>query len=109
MTLPPAATDADVRRLKAVTRAEPDALARVLMLLETQRMVPSRIGARRTPILGCGKFVLEIEIELGAADLSSDEFHRLVRIMTELRTVLSAVVADSVETLIVTADDEASS
>jgi hypothetical protein len=90
-----AITEDRVRRVKAVAQAQPDALARVLLLLETQSFVPSRLTVERVPVRGRTTPVLQIEIELAAADVTPSALRHLVATIAELPTVLSAVVPDA--------------
>jgi hypothetical protein len=85
-----------VWRLKAVAQAQPDALARVLLLLETQSLVPCRLTAQRVPVRGRTTPVLEIEIELAAADVTPNALRHLVATIAALPTVLTAVVPDPI-------------
>lgn len=94
MPLPCSTPEARVWRLKAVAQAQPDALARVLLLLETQSIVPSRLTAQRVPVRGRTTPVLEIELELAATDMTPSALRRLVATIAELPTVLTAVVPD---------------
>lgn len=89
-------SEGDVWRLKAVAQAEPDALARILLLLETQNIVPLRFTAQRAPVRGRTTLVLEIEIEFAANELAPDAFSHMVAIITQLPTVVTAVVPDPI-------------
>lgn len=82
-------------RVKIVTAATPDGLARVAVLLETQHIVPLRLVARRAPVRGGSIMVLEIEFEFPRPDLAPRAFDDFIAILARLPTVLSVVVPDS--------------
>lgn len=88
-------TPETVLRLKAIAQAEPDALARVFLLLEAHAITPLRLIAQRAPVRGRTTPVLEIELELAATDLGLDAFRSLVATIAALPTILTAVVSDS--------------
>jgi hypothetical protein len=81
-------------RVKIVTAAKPDGLARVAVLLETQHIVPLRLVARRAPVRGGSIMVLEIEFEFPRPDLAPRAFDDFIAILAALPTVLSVVVPD---------------
>lgn len=94
--LPSPSDEERLWRVKAVAEARPDALARLLTLLQTQEIVPLRLVARRAPIRGRMKMVLEIAIEFDAPDLAPGALGHFVAILAELPTVLTVVVPDPV-------------
>jgi hypothetical protein len=84
-------------RLKVVARGEPDMLARVCLVLETQNVVPLCFTARRESVHNRITPILEIEIEFATSDVAPDVFNQLAAVIPHLPGVLTTVVPDGPE------------
>lgn len=76
-------------RLKAVAEADPGALVRILQFFQARNVVPQRVTAQCM-----GAEILEMEIEIDAAQLQPDAFRIIVTKLNELPIVWAAVVCD---------------
>jgi prephenate dehydratase len=76
-------------RLKVVAEADPGALVRVLQFFQVRSVIP-----RRTIVRRLGAELLEIEIDVDAADCAPEVFRVVIAKINELPIVLDAVLCD---------------
>ncbi len=81
-------------RLKAVVEADPGALNRVLESVDAHGVVPLCVTSRRTAIRGRSTEILEIEIDIAAADLTMAALGVIAARLGELPLVMTAVATD---------------
>jgi hypothetical protein len=81
----------EVLRLKVVAEAVPGMLVRILELLQSCDVIPLRVLAQRVAIRSRHAEVLEIEIEVSAANLDPEVFRVVAAKINQLSTVLTAV------------------
>lgn len=76
-------------RLKAIVEADPGALIRLLQLFQIRNVIPLRVRSRRL-----GREFIEAEIELDAAEVTSDTLRLVAAKAQELPITLAAVVLE---------------
>jgi hypothetical protein len=79
--------NAAARRLKVVAEADPGALVRVLQFFQGRNIVP-----RRAASLRIAREIIEIEVEVDAADCTDEAFRAVVAKVDQLPIVIAAVV-----------------
>jgi len=78
-----------ILRLKVIAEADPGALVRALQFFQARNWVPQRVSAQRL-----GVELLEIAIEIDAADCTWEAFNLVAAKLGELPSVLAAVACE---------------